>query len=55
MPFNQELRRRLKDLKQEFDAGYIPKAIYDEMCRAVIAEFGDTAFESGPSQGTHSL
>ena len=49
MPFKRDLRRRLQDLKSEYDTGLLPASLYEEMCRRAIAEHeseGQDVFES---------
>lgn len=46
MPFVASLRERLKDLKTEFDEGFMPLSAYEDLCRQAIAEYGPGAFLS---------
>ena len=49
MPFNCDVRRRLLVLKEEKDCGLLPQVVYEEMCRAVISEFGDKVYPPASS------
>lgn len=46
MPFKPDLRKRLQDLKSEFEAGVLPQSVYEDMCRTAINDAGNDPFES---------
>ena len=41
MPFTPALRSKLSALKEEYDSGTLPKAMYEEMCRKEIDLYGE--------------
>ena len=41
MPFTPALRSKLSALKEEYDSGILPKAVYEEMCRKEIDLCGE--------------
>lgn len=51
MPFQKVVRERLAVLKEEFNAGILPQALYEDMCRGVIAQFGNSMFDEGAKTG----
>lgn len=45
MPFNEELRKKLRILKEEYENGLLPEYIYGQLCKQTIDSYGDSAFE----------